>query len=86
MKAAAKRRSKPAPKTATKCWAVMRGFPWSALKLADLYGHGVPLNLKGDDQPSRFIPLFDTRRQAVAFNGGDDGDVLEMEMACTPDA
>jgi len=59
-------------------WAVMKAHPWSKLQV-----HGQPLRcpIQG---PQRFIPVFDTREQAVEWNGSDEH--VEMLMLVVPDA
>ena len=49
-----------------KAWAVMKGYPWSSVEAA-----GIPLQ-SPPEGPHRFIPIFDTREQAVAWAGSDE--------------
>lgn len=48
-------------------WAVMKAHAWDSITTA----HGIPL-MCPDQGPHRFIPVFNTREQAVAWAGSDD--------------
>ena len=50
-------------------WAVMRAVPWSDVETT--MAPGVKLTAS-DEGPQHFIPIFDTREQAVAWNGSED--------------
>ena len=47
-------------------WAVMKVLPWD-----HILAHGYPLRCPTEG-PQRFIPVFDTREQAVAWAGSDE--------------
>jgi hypothetical protein len=53
-------------------WAVMRAQQFTDIETA----MGIPLQHPSEG-PQRFIPVFDTKEQAVAWNGGDHN-VKEM--------
>lgn len=55
-------------------WAVMRAQEFSLIETAI----GMPLQ-HPPEGPQRFIPVFDTKEQAVAWNGGEDN-VKEMTV------
>jgi hypothetical protein len=48
-------------------WAVMKAHAWNSVTNA----HGQPL-VCPPDGPHRFIPVFNTREQAVAWDGSDE--------------
>ena len=52
-------------------WVVMKAQPWDALSV----GAGWPLRAP-DEGPHRFLPVFNTREQAVKWAGGDDHVVM----------
>jgi hypothetical protein len=54
-------------------WAVMKAFRWANLQV-----HGIELTCPKSG-PHRLVPLFNTRKQAVAFNGGKDDCVFEVK-------
>lgn len=58
-------------------WAVMRAYSWSSISLPALHSITLRADFEG---PHRFIPVFDTREQAVAWNNGSDVDVREMTV------
>ena len=53
-------------------YAVMKAQPWSSIKVI-----GYPITPPAEG-PHRFIPMFYTREQAVAWCGGDDTHVAQM--------
>lgn len=53
-------------------WVVMKRYT-----LASLEVHGIALS-SPPDEPQAFLPLFETKEQAVAFEDGDDTYVREM--------
>lgn len=55
-------------------FAVMKAHKWSAVHIAG----DVPLAAP-DNGPQRFIPIFDTREQAVAFTEGDETHIVKLE-------
>ena len=66
----------------TSRWCVMKAFQWSTFEIASNH----PLILKQpvtmpEGGPQRFIPVFDTREQAVAFEDGDETFVQELKMS-----
>ena len=65
---AMKNPKQPSPKI---YWAVMKAQPFSSLVVS-----GYPLQYPTEG-PHRFIPIFDTREQAVAWAGSDEH-VVEM--------
>ena len=60
-------------------WAVFRAYPWSSLEVLG----SMPL-MAPKDGPQRFIPLFDTRDQALEFTGGDDTNIFRMAVRPEP--
>lgn len=50
----------------TPLWAVMKVYEWDSIEAA-----GFTLQCPADG-PHRFIPVFNTRAQAVAWAGSDD--------------
>lgn len=63
-------------------WAVMKAYPLSAIEAMTPLGP-VPLEPPRDG-PSRFIPLFDTYEQAVAWNGGCTDHIVRMGASGSP--
>ena len=55
-------------------WAVFKAFKWSSLEVLG----SLPL-MAPKDGPQRFIPLFDTKEQALKFTEGDETNVFEMK-------
>lgn len=54
-------------------WAVFKAYKWNSLQV-------LGLNLKAPlNGPCKFIPLFDTKAQALKFADGDESNVFEME-------
>jgi hypothetical protein len=47
-------------------WAVMKAHSWDCLECS-----GLPVRMP-EDGPHRFIPVFNTREQAVAWAGSDE--------------
>ena len=64
----------PKPTPSKRLWAVMKAHSWDKLSVL---GH--PL-LSPAEGPQRFIPVFDTREQAVQWAGSDEH-VVEMQAA-----
>ena len=56
-----------APAPCSALWAVMKAHAWDSITTA----HGIPL-MCPPEGPHRFIPVFDTREQAVAWAGTDE--------------
>jgi hypothetical protein len=54
-------------------WAIMKAYNFSALA-ADGIRCAAPLG-----GPQRFIPVFDTKEQAVKFADGDETHIVECE-------
>lgn len=54
-------------------WAVFKAYSWSSLQVLGLDLTAPP------DGPCKFIPLFDTKDQALKFADGDESNVFEME-------
>lgn len=64
--------AKQTPAAATnRFWLVLRAYNWSAVTVG-----AVPL-AASPDGPCRFVPVFETREQAIAFEGGSDAHVIE---------
>lgn len=62
-----------APAPCSALWAVMKAHPWDSITTA----HGIPL-MCPPEGPHRFIPVFDTREQAVAWAGTDEDVAMLM--------
>jgi len=58
--------AKPADPPKRFFWGVMKAHGWESLKV-----NGFPLRAPADG-PDYFIPLFNSREQAVAWAGGDE--------------
>lgn len=56
-------------------WAVMKVYPWKDLKVTGPFP--IELNMP-EDGPSKFIPVFDTKAKAVAFNDDCEDDITEV--------
>ena len=56
-------------------WAVMKALDWDVFSVFGVARFRAP-----DEGPQRFIPVFDTREQAVAFDHGNDAHVVELVM------
>lgn len=72
-----KKRTRAARKREAACsasmWAVMKARSWESLEV-------MGLSLRAPkDGPCKFIPLFETRAQAVAFDGGCEDHVREVQ-------
>lgn len=61
-----KRESIPVTPNPPILWAVMKAYTWDAITI-----HGLPLRAS-HEEPQRFIPVFETREQAVAWAGSED--------------
>lgn len=62
---------KPSPKPEPKVlWMVMKAFTWASLEV-----YGMPVQ-NPPEGPQRFVPVFDTREQAVAWAGTDQNVVM----------
>lgn len=61
-----KRPSSFAAPTGSALWAVMKAHTWGSIS-----AHGFPLQCPPEG-PHRFIPVFNTREQAVAWDGSDE--------------
>ena len=59
---------------AKRMWAVMTAQPWSAFTAGGLEITGP------EEGPHKFMPLFDTREQAVAWSLSGDKHVVEVEL------
>jgi hypothetical protein len=57
-------------------WAVMKAYKWSAVKATD----GRLVVAMPNHGPQRFIPLFDTWKQAVDFMDGDKTYITMVEL------
>lgn len=55
-------------------WAIMKAYTWGSLSV-----EGSPLTPPVEG-PQRFVPIFDTHEQAVAWNNGSDVDVRQMTV------
>lgn len=62
----------PEPTPKKRLWAVMKAHSWDKLSVL-----GYPL-LSPAEGPQRFIPIFDTREQAIQWAGSDEH-VVEMQ-------
>jgi hypothetical protein len=51
-------------------WAIMKAQSWSSMTINGIEVAAQP------EGPHRFIPVFNTREQAVAWNGGEDNVVM----------
>jgi uncharacterized protein YciI len=49
-----------------KLWAVLKAYPWECVKLQ----FGGPLK-PAHGEPTRLIPVFDTKEQAIKWASGD---------------
>lgn len=72
-----KTRKRAARKSEAACsasmWAVMKAYSWESLEV-------MGLSLRAPPQgPCKFIPLFETRAQAIAFDGGCEDHVREVQ-------
>lgn len=67
-------KKKPAPETTEPpfFWAVMKAYSWGSLSVGGLSIGSPP---KG---PQRFMPLFETREQAVAWDNGCEDNIGMM--------
>lgn len=54
-------------KKPTVLWAVMKAYPFSALLIWDT----VPVS-SAPGEPQRFIPVFNTKEEALAWGGTED--------------
>lgn len=55
-------------------WLVMKLHKWSSLETS----FGAPLTFQGEGYPSHFMPVFDTRKEAVDWCDGDETHVYEV--------
>ena len=55
-------------------FAVFKAYPWSALEVLGCMPLGTP-----KEGPQRFIPLFDTKEQALEFTDGDESNIFQMD-------
>lgn len=55
-------------------YLLLRAMTFSTIKV-----HGFPLNAVQSKGPQRFLTVFDDRAEAVAFDGGKDDNVVEIE-------
>lgn len=70
-----KRTDEPAPASAgSTLWVIWRAWPFSAMKANGLR---VKVDL---GEPTRFMPVFDTREQAVKWYGRDDESIQSMTV------
>lgn len=60
--------------TRSEFWAVMKAHAWDSITTA----HGIPL-MCPPEGPHRFIPVFTTREQAVAWAGDDEHVVMLVQ-------
>jgi hypothetical protein len=56
----------------TSMWAIMRAYKWRSLSI-----EGLPVSCP-EPGPQRFIPVFNTRDQAIKWNNGSAEDVMEV--------
>ena len=54
-------------------WAIMKAYKWRSLTIG-----GIELAAPADG-PQQFIPIFETRDQAVKFADGDETHLAEVE-------
>ena len=59
-------------------WAVFKAYSWSSITLS-AYNGTLALSTPAEG-PQRFIPLFDTKEQALAFTNGDDTNIFQVEL------
>jgi hypothetical protein len=64
--------------TGSALWAVMKAHAWDSITTA----HGIPL-MCPPEGPHRFIPVFNTREQAVAWAGSDEHVAMLMSNVGT---
>lgn len=58
-------------------WAVMKAQSFSSIEI-----NGIPLSVPANKNlPTAFIPLFETREQAVAFDNGSGAHIAKVEHA-----
>lgn len=67
MSASPKVINSPEPLTEKSFWVVMKAHTWDSITTM----HGISL-MCSDEGPHRFIPVFNTREQAVAWAGSDE--------------
>lgn len=61
-------------KKPTALFAVMKAYPFSSIQVFN----SIPLNpVKGE--PQRFIPVFESRKEAIAW-GGTDENIVELTV------
>lgn len=72
-----KKRQRAARKSEADCsdsmWAVMKAQSWDSIEVM-----GIPMRAP-EDGPCRFIPLFETRAQAVAWDNGCEDHIREVQ-------
>lgn len=72
-----KKRTRAARKSEADCsasmWAVMKAQSWASIEVL-----GIPMRAPFDE-PCGFIPLFETRKQAVAWDNGCEDHVVEAQ-------
>ena len=60
---------------ATPLWVVMRAFRWGTTKVNGITMDELMILMGG---PKKFLPLFESREEAVAFEKGSDAYVCEF--------
>jgi hypothetical protein len=78
---AAREASLSAPICSGVMWVVMKAHTWENIEVMGMSIRPPP------DGPQRFIPMFDTREQAVAWDGSDEhvvmvADATNKDHAC----
>jgi len=61
----------------TELWAVMKAYKW-----IDMVKEGQPIRFP-DIFPQRFIPVFNTKEQAIEFNKGSSKNIIKMSVPAT---
>ena len=65
-----KKPAEPTPEvTAPVMWAVMKAYSWSSLTVGGMSLGSPP------EGPQRFVPVFDSREQAVEFDNGCEDNI-----------
>lgn len=55
-------------------WVVMKAYPWSALDT----NIGFTISMaKGPGLPTRFLPVFESKEDAISW-GADDDDIMQV--------
>ena len=62
------------PNETTELWAIMKAYKW-----IDMVSEGKFIKFP-NIWPQRFIPVFDTKEQAIQFNNGSSKNIMKMSV------